>query len=147
MPLIFHEHRRCLRTMSGSSTPKLDTANSSTATIDRGSNACNLAWVDARAASGSFTSKPDTARSSTATLAKGTHTSNLPSLDARLEGKETPFSPSSTVVSRPPSPQVDEEDPDKVTWDGPDDPQNPQNWSNQYRWLITISCVVMTFNV
>ena len=106
-----------------------------------------------------------------ATIAEGTHVSYIASLETRLEeeiekneaafehyggddphepaafAKETPFSPTSTVVSRPPSPQVDEEDPDMVTWDGPEDPENPQNWSNRYRWFITISCLVMTLNV
>ena len=38
-------------------------------------------------------------------------------------------------------------DPNVVTWDGPDDPENPQNWSFLYRWLITIACTVMTLNV
>lgn len=103
-----------------------------------------------------------------ATIAEGTYASYLASLDARLEediekdeaafefyggddpheppalSKETPFSPTTTVAS---SPQVDGEDPDKVTWDSPNDPQNPQNWSNRYRWFITISCLIMTLNV
>ena len=106
-----------------------------------------------------------------ATISEGNHASYLASLEARLEeevekdeaafenyggddphepptlGKETPFSPTTTVTSRSPSPKVDGKDPDKVTWDGPDDPQNPQNWSNRYRWFITISCLIMTINV
>ena len=24
-----------------------------------------------------------------------------------------------------------------VTWDGPDDPENPRNWSLKYRWFVT----------
>ena len=24
-----------------------------------------------------------------------------------------------------------------VTWDGPDDPTNPRNWSSKYRWFVT----------
>jgi DHA1 family multidrug resistance protein-like MFS transporter len=34
-----------------------------------------------------------------------------------------------------------------VTWDGPDDPMNPQHWSKLRKWLITIICSVMTLNV
>ncbi|KAI0036325.1 major facilitator superfamily domain-containing protein [Vararia minispora EC-137] len=34
-----------------------------------------------------------------------------------------------------------------VTWDGPDDPENPQNWSHRYRWLVTLICALMTINV
>ncbi|KAI0354077.1 MFS polyamine transporter [Trametes cingulata] len=38
-------------------------------------------------------------------------------------------------------------DPNKVTWDGPDDPENPQNWSRARRWFITVLCLLMTVNV
>ncbi|KAJ7461152.1 MFS general substrate transporter [Mycena latifolia] len=38
-------------------------------------------------------------------------------------------------------------EPEEITWDGPDDQANPQNWSNSRRWLITMVCVVMTVNV
>jgi MFS transporter, DHA1 family, multidrug resistance protein len=38
-------------------------------------------------------------------------------------------------------------DPNVVTWDGPEDPENPKNWSFRYRWCITILCTVMTLNV
>ncbi|PPQ75171.1 hypothetical protein CVT26_008701 [Gymnopilus dilepis] len=34
-----------------------------------------------------------------------------------------------------------------VTWDGPDDPENPQNWSIRRKWFITILTIVMTVNV
>lgn len=34
-----------------------------------------------------------------------------------------------------------------VTWDGPDDPDNPHNWSIAYRWWATLLCAVMTLNV
>jgi hypothetical protein len=30
-----------------------------------------------------------------------------------------------------------------VTWDGPDDPENPKNWSYAYKWWITtIMCII-----
>ncbi|KAL8996588.1 MAG: hypothetical protein Q9169_003927 [Polycauliona sp. 2 TL-2023] len=32
-----------------------------------------------------------------------------------------------------------------VTWDGPDDPQNPKNWSKQQRWAATIVVSSFTF--
>lgn len=38
-------------------------------------------------------------------------------------------------------------DANMVTWDGPDDPKNPQNWSIKYKWLVTIVCTIMTVNV
>ncbi|KAJ7480336.1 MFS polyamine transporter [Mycena galericulata] len=38
-------------------------------------------------------------------------------------------------------------DPEEITWDGPDDQDNPQNWTDSRKWLITLTCVVMTVNV
>ncbi|KAJ4485233.1 MFS polyamine transporter [Lentinula aciculospora] len=34
-----------------------------------------------------------------------------------------------------------------VTWDGPRDPANPQNWSKLRRWVLTSLCAAMTVNV
>ncbi|KZP25669.1 MFS general substrate transporter [Athelia psychrophila] len=34
-----------------------------------------------------------------------------------------------------------------VTWDGPNDQANPQNWSKRYKWFVTLVCCVMTVNV
>ncbi|KAL6304110.1 MFS polyamine transporter [Sparassis latifolia] len=45
-------------------------------------------------------------------------------------------------------PQKEENfDYNKVTWDGPDDPENPQNWSHPRKWTITAICLLMTINV
>ncbi|KAI0061389.1 MFS polyamine transporter [Artomyces pyxidatus] len=38
-------------------------------------------------------------------------------------------------------------DPNLVAWDGPDDPENPQNWSYGYKWWVTVVCSIMTINV
>ncbi|KAF8649063.1 hypothetical protein AX16_006036 [Volvariella volvacea WC 439] len=38
-------------------------------------------------------------------------------------------------------------DPNLVTWDGPNDPANPQNWSVSYKWFLTLVCAAMTINV
>lgn len=40
-----------------------------------------------------------------------------------------------------------EHDPNRVTWDSPDDPTNPQNWTKPYKWFVTAVCCVMTVNV
>lgn len=32
-----------------------------------------------------------------------------------------------------------------VTWDGPDDPTNPKNWSFGRKWLVTSLVSLMTF--
>ena len=38
-------------------------------------------------------------------------------------------------------------DANMITWDGPNDPSNPQNWSIKYKWLVTVVCTIMTINV
>jgi len=47
-------------------------------------------------------------------------------------------------ASLPPAPTIDA---NLVTWDGPNDPNNPQNWSNSRKWVITMVAIVMTVNV
>lgn len=36
---------------------------------------------------------------------------------------------------------------DLVTWNGPDDPTNPKNWSNSYKWILMSLCASMTVNM
>jgi hypothetical protein len=38
-------------------------------------------------------------------------------------------------------------DPYLVEWDGPDDPENPMNWSYGKKWLVTLMMGMMTFCV
>ena len=38
-------------------------------------------------------------------------------------------------------------DANMVTWDSPNDPSNPQNWSVKYKWFITFICTIITVNV
>ena len=42
------------------------------------------------------------------------------------------------------SPTIDkekppEQDPNIVTWDGPNDPNNPRNWPFKQRWIVTLT--------
>ncbi|KAI0852761.1 MFS general substrate transporter [Daldinia vernicosa] len=39
---------------------------------------------------------------------------------------------------------ADEKDPDVVDWDGPDDPENPANWSDKKKWLNIAILSIMT---
>ncbi|KAJ7757194.1 MFS polyamine transporter [Mycena maculata] len=55
-----------------------------------------------------------------------------------------PKSPGRVRVPSPPPPPLD---PEEIAWDGPDDQENPQNWTDGRKWLITITCVIMTVNV
>ncbi|KAJ7585357.1 MFS polyamine transporter [Mycena floridula] len=45
------------------------------------------------------------------------------------------------------APTIVENSPPIAAWDGPDDPENPQNWSLFYQWVVVAICVVMTVNV
>ncbi|KAF8235704.1 MFS polyamine transporter [Tricholoma matsutake] len=47
-----------------------------------------------------------------------------------------------TATLEPPTP-----DPNLVTWDGPDDPENPQTWSVLRKWAITAATALMTLCV
>jgi DHA1 family multidrug resistance protein-like MFS transporter len=38
-------------------------------------------------------------------------------------------------------------DTNMITWDGPNDPSNPQNWSVMYKLFVTFICTVITINV
>lgn len=39
-----------------------------------------------------------------------------------------------------------EQSPYLVRWDGPDDPENPKNWSRLYRWLLTMASSLLVLN-
>jgi hypothetical protein len=55
--------------------------------------------------------------------------------------------PKPSVIRRASLPSVPTIDADMVTWDGPHDPTNPQNWTIKYKWLVTIVVIIMTVNV
>ena len=55
--------------------------------------------------------------------------------------------PLKTPLGESPPPPEPTEDPNLVTWDGPNDLENPQNWSRNYKWFITVVCSIMTVNV
>ncbi|PFH45654.1 hypothetical protein AMATHDRAFT_71263 [Amanita thiersii Skay4041] len=61
----------------------------------------------------------------------------------------TPRSSTSTTYSidHIPPPPPTGKDPNQVTWDGPDDKSNPQNWTTAYKWAITTLCIALTVNV
>lgn len=56
--------------------------------------------------------------------------------------------PKSEVNNQPalPLPQP-KTDLNMITWDGPNDPENPQSWSIKKKWAITMVCIIMTVNV
>lgn len=38
-------------------------------------------------------------------------------------------------------------DPNLVKWDGPDDPENPLNWSRGRKWVVTWVVILLSINV
>ena len=38
-------------------------------------------------------------------------------------------------------------DPNLVEWEGPNDLENPQNWSVLYKWFIAFEVIIITLNV
>jgi hypothetical protein len=39
--------------------------------------------------------------------------------------------------------RTEKEGKELVDWDGPDDPENPFNWSFGYKWTVTIAVCLM----
>lgn len=82
-----------------------------------------------------------------------------PTLEAELARDESRFesyggddpippTPKTPATPFPPPPQTTlEKDTNLVTWDGPNDPGNPQNWSKLKKWVVTWTCVVLSINV
>ncbi|EFR04750.1 polyamine transporter 1 [Nannizzia gypsea CBS 118893] len=58
-----------------------------------------------------------------------------------LEKGEIPGSPPSPPLSY----DEPKKNPDLVDWDGPDDPQNPKNFSRMKKWYITMMLSILTF--
>ncbi|KAI9457481.1 MFS polyamine transporter [Lactarius psammicola] len=56
-------------------------------------------------------------------------------------------SPTTTILDPTPPFEAEPPEPRVVTWDGPNDPNNPQNWSYGYKWFITLICGLLTLNV
>ena len=61
------------------------------------------------------------------------------------EIREPPLEP--IVIQGASLPSLQSIDPYMATWDSPDDPMNPQNWTIKYKWLVTVVCLIMTVNV
>ena len=55
--------------------------------------------------------------------------------------------PPLAIQGASPLPSVQTIDPNMTTWDTTDDPTNPQNWTIEYKWLVTIVCLIMSVNV
>lgn len=70
-------------------------------------------------------------------------------IDANIHDKE--LYQETDVESAPEQPEKpaekeiqNDKDPNLVEWDGPDDPENPQNFSNLRKWIITLTMSSMT---
>ncbi|KAL9094775.1 MAG: hypothetical protein Q9165_003046 [Trypethelium subeluteriae] len=45
----------------------------------------------------------------------------------------------------PPDAKAEHNDPDLVTWDGPQDAENPKNWTDKEKWVLTVLVSIFTF--
>jgi MFS transporter, DHA1 family, multidrug resistance protein len=85
-----------------------------------------------------------TTTASSATAPLSSTTTILKDLEAERDESHFETKPSASPLPFLPKTNTD---PNLVNWDGPDDFENPQNWSFWYKWWITIVCTVMTLNV
>jgi hypothetical protein len=102
---------------------------------------------------------PSTVNSSTSTLHQQPHfTAALEAEIARDEERvaayggddpaaPTPKTPNLASIPQPPAISEPKADPDLVQWDGPDDPENPMNWSRSRRWIVTGVVILLSLNV
>lgn len=102
---------------------------------------------------------PEVATSSTPEVANGTDSEKVPASTASApNGKGSPTSsnlekeidleaghPSEDSDKKEPETTKTEVDPNIVDWDGPDDPQNPINWSEKLKWANVAVIASVTF--
>lgn len=62
-------------------------------------------------------------------------------------GGDDPLPPTPKTPAAPISEKPVDKDANLVSWDGPDDPENPQNWSRFRKWVVTWTCVLLSINV
>jgi hypothetical protein len=67
-----------------------------------------------------------------------------PSAERDLENGP-PCEDSTACTAEPGTSHGEERDPNLVHWDGPDDPDNPMNWSKPLKWYITMMMSFLTF--
>jgi hypothetical protein len=78
-----------------------------------------------------------------------TSPSSIPEGDSTNEQKRDPSPSSDTVMTDDPDQAITGRDPNSkiVGWNGPDDPENPKNWPNRRKWMITVSLGMLTWVV
>ncbi|KAF8317074.1 MFS general substrate transporter [Clavulina sp. PMI_390] len=62
------------------------------------------------------------------------------------QSEETKTSPPVAVTTTPVAPPAAPKNEFEVGWDGPDDPENPQNWSETIRWYYTVLAGALILN-
>lgn len=67
--------------------------------------------------------------------------------DEEDDGAAPASSHANQPSSHPGQPGAEEERTDLVDWNGPQDPDNPQNWSSVYKWQAIMMLAFMTFVV
>lgn len=86
------------------------------------------------------------------TLQPGPSATGAVSVEKRLKTEDGTLVPEDTgseeegdIEAAPEKEEVTTEtDPNMVYWSGPDDPENPMNWSDKKKWLNIATLSVMT---
>ncbi|KAF7874098.1 hypothetical protein EAF04_002770 [Stromatinia cepivora] len=71
------------------------------------------------------------------------HTTTLAKEDVDVEAQGEKEKETALSLKR----EKEEHDPNLITWDGPDDPDNPMNWPMKKKWVVTVILGLMTFVV
>ncbi|KAH9814728.1 major facilitator superfamily domain-containing protein [Melampsora americana] len=94
---------------------------------------------------------PSTHSHSFATLHQNSSGLTLANQDSHQPHSELNLHSNPILHHHPPSPREElkhssqEFDPNRVVW-LPNDPQNPQSWSNRKKWILTLICGLITIN-
>lgn len=66
-------------------------------------------------------------------------------VDLSYQALDTQSDPEKQEVITSPLPSPSPSDPDLVTWNGPDDPENPKNWEMRKKWLMVFTVSTFSF--
>ncbi|SPO25527.1 probable mfs-multidrug-resistance transporter [Ustilago trichophora] len=85
--------------------------------------------------------------SSTRVPPSPTHPEGSKSKQGTQRQQQNDNSDNQSEQGRPRGNPDETEDPNQVDWEGPNDPENPQNWSQAKKWRLTLLASFLTVNV
>lgn len=76
-----------------------------------------------------------------------THHDGSKTKEGQSRNRESNSNDDDSEQGRPRGNPDKKNNPNEVDWDGPDDPENPQNWSQKRKWILTLLVSFLTVNV